>query len=130
MAPRDPIALVLGSIGAGASSGAAVITVGMIVLRMTSLAQTEAPETFTILMIATMAGIVVAIATAWHLTSSIADTWRRGVACAVATMLGLIVSAATAPADMLGGVIALIALLLVFVVVATFSFRGATGSGE
>ncbi len=130
MAPKDPIALVLATIAAGATAGAATITLGVIALRAVSLAQTEGTASFMIISTATLGGAVVAAATAWHLTESINDIWRRGVTSAIATMLGFIVAALSAPADMVGGIPALIVFLCLLVGVSVVSYKGALSSIE
>ena len=87
MAPKDPIALVIASIAAGATAGAAAMTVGILILRVASLAQTDGQASFIVISVATLAGAVGAAATSWHLTATLDDYWRRGVTSAIATIL-------------------------------------------
>lgn len=101
------------------------MTIGIVILRVASLAQTEGTANFMVLSIATLAGAVTAAATSWHLTSSINDTLRRGVTSAIATMLGFVVAAVSAPVDMFGGLVGLLIFLALLSAAAVVSFRGA-----
>jgi len=102
----DPIGLTLTAIGAGAASGAFVITLGVVALRLvqSGAGQTEAnPTDFTLLSAAVMAGPVVAVTMTLVATRAIGDLWRRGVASAIAVFSAFLLSALTAPLDMVAG---------------------------
>jgi hypothetical protein len=106
------------------------MTMGILILRITSLAQSDTEASFLVIAAATMAGAVIAAATPWHLTASIDDFWRRGVASAIATMLGFILAAVSAPIDMFGGVVGLLVFLVLLAGASAISFRGAVSSVE
>jgi hypothetical protein len=102
--PADLIGVALGSLAAGAASGAMVVAAGLAVLRH---------HLDPVLVLLPFAGIVVAAAVAWLLAAPITDWWRRGVTAALAVFGAMMLAALTAPADMLGGRWALAAFALV-----------------
>jgi len=102
--PPDLIGVALGSLAAGASTGATAVAAGLAVLRHRLDA---------VLVLLPFAGIMVAATVAWLLAAPITDWWRRGVTAALAVFGAMMLAALTAPADMLGGRWALAAFALV-----------------
>lgn len=93
--PPDLIGIALGSIATGATTGAAAVTAGLLLLRG-RLAAGLPPILF--------AGIVVGAGTAWLVARPLAgDPWRRGVTAALAVFAGLLLAFLSAPADRAGG---------------------------
>lgn len=90
----DLVGVALGSIASGATGGAATVALGLVVLR---------PNLGSILPLLLFAGIVVAATIAWTLAQPIADWWRRGVTAALAVFAAMLLTAVTAPTDMLAG---------------------------
>jgi len=76
------------------------------------------------------AGIVVAVALAWWLAAPITDWWRRGVTAALAVFGAMMLSALTAPADMIGGRPALAVLATLLAAGALAAARYAHRSGS
>lgn len=108
---RDPVGLALASIGAGALTGAAAITAGLIVVRSAFTDTGPAGAGGTVLSTALFLGIVAAAAVGWTLTRPIDDAFRRGVTAAVAVFGGLLLAGLAVPADMVGRVAGLAAYL-------------------
>ncbi len=120
----DPVGTALASIGVGASTGAACITVGLIVFRTAGPAEAIIPTGL-------FAGIVVAVATAWVLSRPIADYFRRGVAAAIGAFAALLLAGLAVPADMVAGVFGLslyLTLLVALCVWAWLKVRMAGGA--
>jgi hypothetical protein len=119
--PPDRIAVALGSMTAGAGSGAALITFAISLLR-DSLTNT--------IPIILFAGIVLAVACGFSLTRAIDDTWRRAVTGALAAFAALMLAGLAAPADLVGGQIGLIAYGVLLMGLAAsglrYARRGAT----
>ena len=90
----DLVGVALGSIAAGACAGAGTVAAGLLALR---------PRLESALPLLLFAGIVVALTCAWTLARPITDWWRRGVTGAVAVFAAMLLTGATAPADMLAG---------------------------
>ncbi len=114
IAPRNPVFLALGSVAAGAAFGAAATTAGLILFR---LIQSESgfgssDQGFWMITAGLLAGIGCAFATAWILASKVPDLWRRGAVAFIAIFGSLLLSAAAAPADAVGGRRGLVAYLL------------------
>jgi hypothetical protein len=106
------------------------MTLGILILRVASMAQTDSQASFLIITVGTLGGALVAAATPWHLMASINDFWRRGVTSAIATMLGFMLAAISAPIDMFGGVAGLIAFFALLIAISVVSYRGALSSVE
>jgi len=113
-ATSDPVGTALASIGAGASTGAAVVTAGLIVLRGVWGADAPAvPALF--LPIVLFLGVATAVALGWTLSRPIDDYFRRGLTAAIAVGAALLLSGAAAPADMTAGIAGLAAYMLLLV---------------
>jgi hypothetical protein len=95
----DPVGVAIGSIGTGATAGAAVVTFGLLVFR------DRLNESLPLVV---FAGILTAALTAWLLADTLAgEAWRRGVTAALAVFAGLLLAFLSAPADRLAGRIGL-----------------------
>ena len=73
---RDPVGLALASLGAGSSTGAAVVTAGMLVFTTRLAARNPydfRDEGFLFISLALLLGIVAAVATGWTLTKRLDD---------------------------------------------------------
>lgn len=105
---NDPIGVALSSIGAGATGGAAVITVGLIAARTLQGATRHVEEGqvqagFEVLWASVILGLIASVATAWILSRPIGDTWRRGVISALAAFGTSMLAFLAAPADLAAG---------------------------
>jgi hypothetical protein len=123
---QDPILVALGSIAAGSTASAAVITVGLITLRSVQRGGPEDGNTdVQLALLGTMlfAGLATGIATAWTLSRSIPDLWRRGVTSAVSVFGATVLAAGAAPMDLLAGRVGLVAYLILLVLAALFASR-------
>ncbi len=115
----DPIGTALASIGAGAATGAAMMTAGVVVLRTVQRADASALSVdtgFLILSVAVVGGVVAAVASGWLLSRTIHDVWRRGVIAALSVFGASLLTLVAAPADMLAGRLGLVAYLVVLLV--------------
>jgi hypothetical protein len=78
-------------------------------------------------------GIVAAAAVGWGLAAPIADWWRRGLTASLAVFGALMLTALSAPADMIAGPAGLLAfaavLLAVAALAARHSVRSRSGGG-
>lgn len=106
MATNDPVGTAVASIGAGATSGAAVMTAGVLLVRLLQRGDPQnlgaQPGTL-ILGSSVFLGLVVAAATGWVSTRSIPDTWRRGVTAALCVFGAVLLAVVATAADMIGG---------------------------
>ncbi len=118
----DPVGTALASIGAGASTGAACITVGLIVFRTAGPAEAVLP-------VSLFVGIVVAVATAWMLSRPIADYFRRGLTAAIGAIAALLLAGVAVPADMLGGVFGLSVYLVLLIAICVWAWLKARMAG-
>ncbi len=111
MGSRDPIGVALGSIGAGACVGAALITLGLFLYRSlpASAGDADLDQRFLVITAGLVIGMVTAMATAFTLSRAIPDPWRRGVIVASTVFAATILAALAAPADLLAGGTGLIA---------------------
>lgn len=119
MATRDPVGTALASIGAGGTTGAAVMTAGVVVLRALQRGRTEEfPQDlgFTILAISLFGGIAAAAAAGWLRALPIDDLWRRGVIAALSVFTSALVALLATGADLLAGLAGLSAYLAALVV--------------
>jgi len=124
----DPVGLTLASIGAGSSTGAAIVTTGMILFR--SLPDIRDPEHatdvgFLLITLSLLVGGAAAVAAGWFLTRALADAWRRAVVGALSVFGTMLLSAVSMPADLVGGRPALTAYLVALIAAATFAYRAA-----
>ena len=105
MGSRDPIGVALGSIGAGSCAGAALITLGLVLYRSlpANAGDSDLDQRFLIITAGLVIGMVTAMATAFTLSRTIPDPWRRGVIVASTVFAATILAALAAPADILAG---------------------------
>jgi len=122
--PPDLIGVALGSLVAGATAGAATVAVGLAALR---------DRLENLLPLLLFVGIAVAAAGAWTRAAAIVDWWRRGLTAALAVFGAMMLTALTAPVDMLGGRAALavfaLALVVTSVLVTGYARRRGTRGG-
>jgi hypothetical protein len=105
-ATRDPVILALASIGAGATVGAVLITIGLMVLRTVQSdrgARAGDNVAFAVLTVALLAGAALGAAHAWRLSKGIEDFWRRAVTAGIAALAACVLAGIAVPADLLGG---------------------------
>jgi hypothetical protein len=119
--PPDLVGVALGSLAAGSAAGSALVALALLALRHRLDA---------VLPLLPFAGIVVAVALAWWLAAPITDWWRRGVTAALAVFGAMMLSALTAPADMVGGRPALAVLAILLAAGALAAARYAQRSGS
>ena len=128
MPTTDPVGTAVGSIGAGATSGAVLMTGGVLVLR---LLQSGDPASVSpdvggaILSTAVSTGLLAAVAVAWLRSRPIDDVWRRGVSAAAAAFGTVILSALAAPVDAVAGSAGLGAYLVALLIATVASHRAA-----
>ena len=118
----DPVGTALASIGAGASTGAACITLGLILFRTVGPAEAIIPA-------ALFLGVVVAVTAAWVLSRPIADYYRRGTTAAIGAFAALLLSGLAVPADMLAGVYGLSVYLLLLIAICVWAWLKARMAG-
>jgi hypothetical protein len=102
---RDPVVRAMASLATGAADGAAVIVVGLLVLRTVQngrVAETQNTG-FAVLAVALCAGVGAAILSTWLLSRGITVLWRRAVTAALAVCGALLLSMLAVPADLLAG---------------------------
>jgi hypothetical protein len=120
----DLVGVALGALAAGATGGAGVVTLALAALRG-RLHHVLPPIVF--------AGVLTAALAAWLLASPITDWWRRGLTAALAVFAVLMLTALSAPADMVGGVAGLVvyaaALLTAAGMAARYSLRSRSHGG-
>jgi len=109
---------------AGAAAGAAAVTFALVALRA---------RLDNLLPLLVFGGIVTAAGVAWRCAAPITDWWRRGLTAALAVFGALMLTALSAPADMVAGVAGLLAfgavLLAVAALAAHHSVRSRAGGG-
>jgi len=126
----DPIGTALASLGAGAATGAAVITVGTIVLRAGWGADVPSAPVWLLPMVL-FVGMVAAVVMCWRLSRPIEDYFRRGIAMVIAVFAALLLAGLAAPVDMVGGILGLIVYLLLLTgadIVALLKWRRAAST--
>ena len=128
MAARDPVVLALASIAAGAGAGGAVITAGLVALRVVQARRGITPQddlAFGVLSVALFAGVAAAAAIAWRLTGAIEDYWRRGVTGALAVTLAFGLAGGAVPVDLVAGRMGLGAYAVALVAAGTWALHWA-----
>ncbi len=107
----------MGSIGAGASTGAAVITTGIIVFRTLQGAggTLTVDQQFLVITAGLGGGMIAAMATAFTLCRIITDLWRRGVIVASTVFAATILASLAAPIDIVSGAAGLIAYAAILI---------------
>ena len=104
---NDPVGVALSGIGAGATAGASVITVSLIVLRLMlggadgGLSQ---DLQFAVITAGLIGGVITAFLTTFTLARTITDLWRRAALAATTVFLAAFLAALATPVDMLTGV--------------------------
>ncbi len=131
MDENDPIGVAIGSIGAGATAGASVITAGLIAFRFLAGdgAELNQDAQFSIITIGLVGGLITAITTTFTLTRSITELWRRAAISATTVFATVFLAALSAPIDMATGTAGLtgyLVLLLAVVLYAGGKTRAAT----
>ncbi len=119
----DPIGLALASIGLGATVGATVVTAGILILRsLQAIGGTGAQPgvEFTVLGTTFFGGVAAGLLTAFLTSRGIEDLWRRAVITAIATFGTVLLSAITAPIDIVGGRTGLGVYLITLIVGAAY----------
>ena len=119
----DPIGLALGSIGLGATVGATLVTAGILVLRsLQAIGGTGSQPAveFTVLGTSFFGGIGAGLLTAFLSSQGIEDLWRRAVIAALAVFCTVLLSAITAPVDMVSGRTGLAIYLIALIVGAIY----------
>ena len=114
VAAPDLIGVALGALASGAAGGAGAVTLALATLR-TRLEY--------LLPLLVFGGIVTAAAVAWRLAAPITDWWRRGLTAALAVLGALMLTALSAPADLIAGPIGLLALAAVLLAAAGLAAR-------
>ncbi|GEM_PF-2986290 len=104
---NDPVGMALSGIGAGATAGASVITVSLIVLRLIlggadgGLSQ---DLQFAVITAGLVGGVITAFLTTFTLARTITDLWRRAALAATTVFAAVLLAALAAPVDMIAGV--------------------------
>ncbi len=135
MPTTDPVGTALASIGAGATTGAAVMTGGVLAFRLLHAREVWSMSTETGSLLLTgsaLAGLIAAVATGWLRTRAIDDVWRRGVTGAVSAFGTVLLALGTTVADMVAGPVGVavyLALLLAAAVAAHQAAGRSTSSG-
>jgi hypothetical protein len=137
-ATKDPLALGLGSLGAGVGFGGAFLTAAQIVasilrgdLEPTAFHET-APDP---LLVGLVAAVGVGGACGWYRSRALDNIWQRGVIAVLAAVGAILVGFLAAPLDRFLGLIGLIVWLLLnagFGILATrwaIRGKGEAGSG-
>ena len=119
----DPIGLALGSIGLGATVGATLVTAGILILRSIQAIEGTGAQPgveFTVLGASFFGGIGAGLMTAFLSSRGVEDLWRRAVIAAIAAFGTVLLSAITAPIDMVSGRGGLIVYLIALILGATY----------
>jgi hypothetical protein len=115
-AETDPIGVALGSIGAGATAGASVITTSLIVFRLLMGGAADAMNQdlqFAVLTVGLVAGVITSVVTVYTLARTVTDTWRRAALAGTTVFAAAILAVPAAPADMFAGLVGLTVYLAV-----------------
>ncbi len=115
-AETDPVGVALGSIGAGATAGASVITTSLIVFRLLMGGAADAMNQdlqFTVLTLGLVGGVFTAVITAYALARTVTDTWRRAALAGTTVFAAAFLAVPAAPADMIAGTAGLVVYLAV-----------------
>jgi len=129
---RDPIGVALGSIGAGSCVGASLITLGLVVYRSLpeSAGDSDLDRRFLVITAGLVIGMVTAMATAFALSRTIPDPWRRGVIVASTVFAATILAALAAPVDLLAGSTGLIVYTAVLLAAAKHAHNKAKAASR
>ncbi|HJS43689.1 MAG TPA: hypothetical protein VJ755_09475 [Gemmatimonadales bacterium] len=130
-APKDPLALGLGSLGGGAGFGSAFMTMSQIALRL--LQDQFERIGYQILTAGVIAAVGVGGAYGWYRSFSLDSVWQRGVIAVLASVGALLIGFMAAPLDGFFGVAGMLvwlALNIAFgVAAARWAIKG-MGKGE
>ena len=120
---NDPVGVAIGSIGAGATAGASVITAGLIAFRFLAGDGAELNQNaqFSIITIGLVGGLITAITTTFTLTSSITDLWRRAAISGTTLFATAFLTVLSTPIDMAAGTVGLTAYLVLLVPVGLYA---------
>ncbi len=133
MATRDPVGTALASIGAGATTGAVVLTGGVLVLRSLQAgagATVAASLGFAVLIAAVLLGMATAVTAGWVRSRPIDDVYRRGVVAALSVFGAALLALVAAPLDMAAGRPGLAGYLGALVLAAIVAHRAARRAGD
>ena len=132
MTLRDPIGVSLGSIAAGATAGASVITLGLVVFRALpgGGAELNLDQQFLVISAGLGAGMLTTIGLSLALSNAIVDWWRRGVIAASSVFGASILAALTTAVDIFAGGIGLILYAAVLFATAGFSLTRARAAAQ
>ena len=100
--PRDPLALGLGSLGAGVGFGSAFMTTAQIALRLVQ-DQFER-SSYYVLTAGFIAAVGIGGAYAWYRSFPLDNVWQRGVIAMLAAVGALLIGFLAAPMDRFFGV--------------------------
>jgi hypothetical protein len=127
-ATSDPVGTALASLGAAATTGAAIITGGTLVrsVQATTPSTVESQTTgFAILWATLVAGIAAAALTGWYLTAALSDAWRRAVVAILSIFGASLLAGLAMPAHMMGGRPALAVYVVALAAAAVYGSRSA-----
>ncbi len=119
MSTNDPVGLALASLGAGMTAGAAVLTAGMLLLRIvqrSGIAEDGSGAGFVLLTSWTIAGVVAAVTVGWSRSRELDDTWRRGVIGMLSVFGTALLAGLAVPADLFAGRVGLAAYFAVLLI--------------
>lgn len=123
----------MASIVAGAATGAAAMTAGVLILRaVQSGGAHELPRDagFVILGVSLFTGIVIAVASGWLRAKPIGEPYRRGVIGALSVFGAFLLALLATAADMVGGVAGLTVYLAALVAGLTYAHGAAARAGR
>jgi len=120
---NDPIGVAIGSIGAGATAGASVITASLIAFRFLAgdggaLSQ---DAQFFIVTIGLVGGLATAIMTSFALSTSISVLWRRAAISGTTLFATAFLAVLSTPIDMAAGTAGLTAYLVLLLTVGLYA---------
>ena len=130
-APKDPLALGLGSLGGGAGFGSAFMTMSQIALRL--LQDQFERIGYQILTAGVIAAVGVGGAYGWYRSSTLDNVWQRGVIAVLASVGALLIGFMAAPLDGLFGIAGMLVWLALNIAFGVASARWAMkgiGKGE
>ncbi len=128
MPTTDPVGTALAAIGAGATTGAAIVTGGALALRLLQGGGAASLSTeigALLLGGSAFVGMIVAVAVGWRHTRAIDDVWRRAVTGAVSAFGAVLLALGATIADMVAGPLGMIAYLVGLLAAAVATHRAA-----
>ncbi len=133
MTTTDPVGTAVASLGAGATTGAAVITGGMVALRIMQgrgVDLADAGSAAALVGSSLFLGLASAAGTGWIRSRPIPDVWRRGVVAALSVFGAALLSLVCIPVDVGLGPSGLLGYLLVLATAATITTQAARRAGR